>query len=201
MFEGPKTNSTLMTRRNLLTTGVGALVVASGLPVGRAVGEDGAQSVVVCRLTPWDATAAAFPVRATLVQQDGNGVGGRLNFTSIDPSAPATRVPWEYAQPGRYTIGELFISDPKQHHVARMDYAQTVSQPSLRQFDFAVDIPSGTPCYIGDLVYEVLAPDANGVVGALITDVASELEETQDAFETLFPNSPPLVETLMSPVG
>ena len=124
-----------------------------------------------------------------------------MDCTSIDPSAPATRLPWEYAQPGRYTIGELFISDPKQHHVARMDYAQTVSQPSLRQFDFAVDIPSGTPCYIGDLVYELLTPDANGVVGALITDVASDLKETQEAFGTLFPNSPPLVETLMSPVG
>ena len=201
MFEGSTTRHPILTRRQMLMTGAAALVVASGLPGGGAIGDDGAQSIVVCRLTPWDAKAAEFAVRATLIRQDSYGVGGRLNFTSVDPNAPATRVPWEYAQPGRYTIGELFISDPKQHHVARMDYAQTVSQPSLRQFDFAVDIPSGTPCYIGDLVYELLAPDANGVVGALITDVASELKETQEAFDTVFPNSPQLVETLMSPVG
>lgn len=201
MFEGPTIRSPIMSRRQLLISGAGTLVVASGLSGGPAIGDDGDQAIVVCRLTPRDAKAAEFAVRATLIRQDGEGISARLNFTSIDPNAPATRVPWEYAQPGRYSIGELFISDPEQHHVARMDYARTVSQPSLRQFDFAVDIPSGTPCYIGDLVYELLAPDANGVVGALITDVASELQETQDAFGTLFPNSPPLVETLMSPVG
>ena len=90
MFEGPTTRHPILTRRQMLMTGAAALVVASRLPGGGAIGDDGAQSIVVCRLTPWDAKAAEFAVRATLIRQDGEGISGRLNFTSIDPNAPAT---------------------------------------------------------------------------------------------------------------